>query len=64
MECQYSDYNARVSTGYFPAINYQAVLAQMGYINLRQVYVHVLCLSQDSCWCVKHILRLFMLYCN
>lgn len=34
-ECEYDEYQARLSTGYFPAKNYQAVLNKLGMTNIR-----------------------------
>lgn len=34
-ECEYDEYQARLSTGYFPAKNYQTVLNEMGYTDIR-----------------------------
>ncbi|XP_065941369.1 acid-sensing ion channel 4-like [Magallana gigas] len=40
-ECEYDEYQARLSTGSFPAKNYQAVLNQMGIKNIRETYLEL-----------------------
>ncbi|XP_061190267.1 acid-sensing ion channel 4-A-like [Saccostrea echinata] len=41
IECEYSEYYARLSTGYFPAMNYQLVLSQMGFTNFRDTFMEL-----------------------
>nr|XP_034322243.1 acid-sensing ion channel 4-like isoform X1 [Crassostrea gigas] len=40
-ECEYDEYQAQLSTGSFPAKNYQAVLNQMGIKNIRETYLEL-----------------------
>ncbi|XP_065941363.1 acid-sensing ion channel 4-A-like [Magallana gigas] len=40
-ECEYDEYQAGLSTGYFPAKNYQTVLNEMGITDIRETYLEL-----------------------
>ncbi|XP_052695077.1 acid-sensing ion channel 4-B-like [Crassostrea angulata] len=40
-ECEYNEYQARLSTGYFPAKNYETIFNELGLTNIREVLLEL-----------------------